>query len=95
MNNRQHPLKIFKHVIVPKSQHSEAIKVEKPVPFFIFLPGGSVLSAIEFDYQSLFKADEIDDVAVDGLLSPEFISYHLFSSQLLPQKNFSFGCTLT
>jgi hypothetical protein len=55
----------------------------------------AVLSAVEFDEQPLFAADEIDDIRSDRLLSNELISFEASRSLTLPESQLRFGRILT
>ena len=52
---------------------------------------GSVLTAIDFDDETLFTANEIDDVGADRLLTDEFVPIERAGAQAIPQARFGFG----
>ncbi len=61
------------------------------VPKLIFLPIPGVLPAVEFDNQFLFKTDKIHNKISEGLLTPEFDSFKLSGSELVPQYYLCMG----
>ena len=50
-----------------------------------------MLSTIKFDYQSLFYADEIDDVGRNRMLPPKLETSKIAVFQLKPQSRFRVG----
>jgi hypothetical protein len=47
-----------------------------------------MLSAINFNHQSLLQTDKIDDVGSNGSLSPEFISAKVAKPKMTPKQAF-------
>ena len=60
-----------KHVTVPESQDTKAVRSEKRVKVGIVGRLGRVLAAIQFDDDQCFQANEIADVTADRMLTPE------------------------
>jgi hypothetical protein len=54
-----------------------------------------MLPAVELDYYFSVKADKIDNISPDGLLSSELRALNLPVSQLAPEKPFGFGRIMT
>jgi|SRR5208337_3340374 len=48
-----------------------------------------MLTAIQFNYNALFKADEIYDKVLDWLLSSEFYSFESLCSKISPENPFA------
>jgi hypothetical protein len=53
-----------------------------------------MLSAVELDDQSFFKAYEINNVFTQRLLPSKFVAVDLPESKLAPKEPFSFGGTI-
>jgi len=84
----QNALDISKHVIVPEAQDS-IIPCSKPFIADWVKPACRMLSAIHFDDQSTFAANEIHDVTSYRLLPNKLESTKLTSAQFIPQQQFS------
>jgi hypothetical protein len=54
-----------------------------------------MLSPIQFHYQSLFKADEINDVRWNRMLSPKLESGEIAVFQMQPKPQFRVGRRLS
>jgi hypothetical protein len=72
----QDAIHILEHFIVPKSQHAISMLSQPTVTFHVTFVE-RVLSAIEFNNQSLLAADKVDDIPADRLLSDELAASEL------------------
>jgi hypothetical protein len=54
-----------------------------------------VLAAVDFDYQSMLRAREIDYIGVDWVLPAELVFLQAPISQSCPQSLLGFGCGLS
>jgi hypothetical protein len=75
---------IFEDVVVPETQHAEALCRQMGIAFQIT---GIivVLPAVGLDDQSPCQTNEIDDVAVDRQLALELVAGEAFRAEDLPQ----------
>jgi len=68
---------ILKYIVVPESQHREALAVKPGIPCCIANVIG-VLPAIQFDDKLLVKRHEIHNIFPYRFLPPELDPFHLF-----------------
>ncbi len=62
-----------KYLAVPKPQNLKTLAPQPFITLQVVRRGLRVLSAIHFNDQTLLEANEIYDVGIDRLLSPEFM----------------------
>ena len=76
----KHRFRLCQNFIVPESQYLIPLcfKPLIPIDIFLFSRLQSMLSAVQFNDNFLFKANKIDNVFSYGLLSPEFESAQMF-----------------
>jgi hypothetical protein len=79
-------LAISKHVVVPETQHLEAIPVQISISLFISAAPlfHIVLSTVDFDYDPRRKAGEIYNQMIDGHLAAEVEPMSLQNAKLPP-----------
>jgi hypothetical protein len=63
--------------MIPKSQDRETLPYQEILSAFIFLLVQGMLAPIYFDYKPSFKANKINNVMINRLLSAEFQSFKL------------------
>ncbi len=73
-NFLQHSFGLFQHVIIPKPDYPKAFRFKISCSLGIAGNLLGMLSAIQFHYQILFEADEINDVWWNRMLSPKLES---------------------
>ena len=76
---------LLQYFVIPEADHSIAFGCESCRSFIIVVALFCVLTAIGFDDQFRFKADEIDDVGWDGYLSVEFVAVEVTVAQVSPE----------
>jgi len=81
----------FQYVVVPVTQNTIAAFFQPGTSLFIVFHLVSMLTTIEFDDQFLFKADEVNNVNSDRMLSPELVRAHLTRAQMFPKKPLCVG----
>ena len=83
LDRKPNAVDVGKHVIVPEPDHAETLSFE------IFRPGriplSRVLAAVDLDDQTVAKAEEVDDVAVDLHLATKLQAMHLAAAEILPE----------
>jgi len=85
----QHPLSVAKHLVVPKSQHSEALAGELAVALQVISLTLRMLSAVELEHELRFEACEVRYEACDRHLAPEAVPAELPVPDLAPETAFS------
>ena len=70
----QHSIRLFQRVIIPKPDYSKAFRFKTSCSLGIADSVLSMLPAIKLHYQLLFKADKINDVRWNRMLSPKLES---------------------
>jgi hypothetical protein len=78
--------------VIPEPEDLKSLCRKKRIACGIIALSRCMLAAIEFDDQSSFQANEIDDVTPDGVLPLEFVSVQTAIANLLPE--FSLGVRL-
>ncbi len=91
----QHCLGIGQHFIVPEAKYPIASFDEKVSPPFVCLKLVGMVTAIKLDHQPLFRAEEVNDVATDGLLPAELGAVHLSAPKVHPQFPLGVGLIAT
>src|SRR5208337_3758476 len=83
----------LQHFIVRHTQNAQAEFRQAPRAFRIARQASrvGVLTAIQLDHQIRLKANKIDDVSADGVLSPKLKAEQLFSPQQTPQLSLGVG----
>jgi hypothetical protein len=79
-----HSLDIAQDFTVPEAQNAKVLVFQPFIPLGIRGTLLRVLSSIELNDQSLFKADEVNYVLTQGLLSPEFVPIELPRANMVP-----------
>jgi len=67
----EHSLYTGQHLVVPEPENPITGFIQKLSPPLISLNLISMMCAIEFDYQSVFRTKEVHNVTPDGLLAAE------------------------
>ena len=62
---------VLHDIVVPESDHAEAMSTEPFVAYGVIASRFVMLSAVDFDDYPHFQAHEIDNVASNGKLAPE------------------------
>jgi hypothetical protein len=80
---------IRQHFVVPDTDRRKTLPLEMQISDFVALRL-RVLAAIHLNDQPCLEADEVDDVAVERCLPPEFQALQLPSAQRLPENVLGF-----
>jgi len=80
----EHPFYVFKNLIVPKSQHSEAVPAQTSIPLFVEFLIICMLSTVKLYDNTFFKGYKVNDVCLDWLLPAELDTFKLAVSQIPP-----------
>jgi hypothetical protein len=80
----QNSVKIVDDFVVPDAEHAIAEGAEGTVALLV-LGTFRVLTAIEFDNQATFTANEVAAVSINGLLADEFEAAELPTANASPQ----------
>jgi hypothetical protein len=83
LNHGPDALEILQNVVVLEADEAEALAFEICSPASVAF--GGVLAAVDLDDQAPFRTQEIDDVAVDLHLLPEFDAIQLTAAQDAPE----------
>ncbi len=75
---------------VRKSEHLKAFRLQKLRPRRIVVLLLIVESPVQFDDQSPFEADKVDDIRADWMLPAEFATLELPIPEQLPKSSFRF-----
>jgi hypothetical protein len=95
IDNAQYLLNALKHLTIPESKHSVALRLEKRRADFVFSGSLDVLCPIEFDDEPSFRRAEISEVRTDRMLTAKFGATRLPGSQMVPQDSFRVGLFAT
>ena len=87
----QHPVNIFYHFVVPKTQHLVTARLEESGAPFIRRCLEHMLTAVDFQYQPVFEAAEVSDERAYRILMAEFSARELTRAQAKPQFAFHVG----
>ena len=90
-NFLQHSVGLFQRVIIPKPDYPKAFRFKIRCSLGIARSLLRMLPAIKLYYQLLFKADEINDVWRDRMLSPKLESAEVAVFQSQPKPQFRVG----
>ena len=91
----EHSVYAGQDFVVPEPENLITSLIQKLSPPLISLNLINVLSAIEFDYQSVFRTKEVHNVTPDGLLAAELGTVNLSVTQVQPQLALSVGFVTT
>src|SRR5690606_19359149 len=93
-NPLQHRFHLPQYLMVPETQHPIPPRDQIFIPLAI--PAGllHMLPTIQFDHQEMLQANEVDDVAADGLLSLELESHEALGTRAVPRRR-SYGLAAT
>ena len=74
------------HISVPETEHPPSLALQKfsSVPVPVLLARDGVGGAVDFDGQFAAAAREVEDVAIDWMLSPAAETQHLSCAQAKP-----------
>ena len=81
----QHRLQFLHHLVVPEPQHRITLNPQPFITARVISRLFRVLPTIQFDDQSLFDADEIDDVAPERFLPFELQAHEAVGTQVIPE----------
>ena len=76
---------LLQNFIIPKSQHPITLSIQKRRPPLVILNLLRMLSAVQFNNQTILHTDKIDDISAYCLLASEFYSVQPFAAQVMPQ----------
>ena len=75
---------LLQSLIIPKPQHPITLSIQKRRLPLVILNLLRMLSAVQFNNQTMLHTDEIDDVSAYCLLASEFYSVQPFAAQVMP-----------
>ena len=87
MDCGKNAFEITKNVVIPESEHSESFVDQATIADRV-CSGLVVLSAVNFNNDKSFPADEIADVTAYGLLSYKFMPFDLPVANAVPENSF-------
>ena len=90
-NFLQYNICLFQRVIIPKPDYPKTFRFKTSCSFGVAGRLLGMLPAIEFHYQLFFKADEINDVRWNRMLSPKLESAEVAVFQPQPKPQFRVG----
>ena len=90
-NFLQHSVRLFQRGIIPKPDDPKAFRFKTHCSIGIAGSLLGMLPAIQFHYQLLFRADEINDVRWNRMLAPKLESTKVAVFQLQPEPHFRVG----
>jgi len=70
-NRFQYSIRIGQYLMIPESQYSITILLQQMVALLVVFVL-QVLASIQFNDETMFQTDEIDDIRPDGFLAFEF-----------------------
>jgi hypothetical protein len=79
-----------KDIMIPEAQDRESGSAEECVAYRI-VSGVAMLSAIDFDHETMFEADEVEDVTIVRVLTAELAALDLSVPEYRPQCSFRVG----
>ena len=83
----ENPVQIFDDIVVPDADHAIPAGAEVAVALPV-VRAIRMLAAVEFDNQPPLAANEVDVVAIDGLLADEFETTKPAAAKPCPQHEF-------
>jgi hypothetical protein len=90
-NFLKYTIRLLQRFVIPKPDYPEAFRFKTSCSLGIAGNLLGMLPAIQFHYQLLFNADEINDVWWNRMLSPKLESTEIAVLQLLPEADFRVG----
>ena len=87
----QHNVDLLQRIIIPKSDYPKAFRFKKSGSLGIAGALLDMLPAIQLHYQLLFKADEIDNVRRNRVLSSKLEAVKVAVFQLQPKPQLRVG----
>ena len=90
-NFLQYSIGLFQRVIIPKPDYPKSFRFKTSCSLGIARSLLGMLPAIQFHYQLMFKADQINDVRWNRMLSPKLESTEVAVFQLQPKPQFRIG----
>ena len=87
----EHNIRLLQRIIIPEPDYPKALRLETSCSPGIAINLFGVLPAIQFHYQLLFEADEINDVRRNRMLAPELESTEIAVFQMQPKPQFRVG----
>ena len=87
-NRGDHAVNIAKNFIVPETQNPEALLFKKCRPALVTTDEFSVLSSINFDNKHCLKADKIDNILSERMLTAKPVPVELLVTEMLLQLCF-------
>ena len=87
----QHDISLLQHVIIPEADYPKAFRFKIRCSLGIGSGPFEMLPPIQFHYQLLFNADEVNDKGRNRMLSPELEPTEMAVFQLQPESQFRVG----
>jgi hypothetical protein len=84
---------IFIDIGIGETKDGDAEGLDLYLPFFVVYLGldpSKVSWAVDFNGEPLLRTVEVNDVAVDAVLSSELVVVELLAAQVFPEDSFSF-----
>ena len=88
---RDDRIELRQHVMIPKPEDTVPLLLQVCGSISIRRCFGSVLTAIEFDHEPVFHAEEVRNESADGLLSAELGTFKAPVAQVGPERAFRVG----
>ena len=87
----QHSIRLFQRIVIPKPDYAKPHRFKTRRSLGVARKLLGMLAAVQFHYQFSLKADEINDVRRDRMLSPKLESAEVAILQMQPQPQFGVG----
>jgi hypothetical protein len=87
----EHPLNVVHHLDIVEPEDTLPEALQELLTKSIILAAALVDRAVYLDHQLRARAVEVDDEAVDGMLTPELEPFELVVPERLPQSVLGFG----
>jgi len=70
-------INITEHIVIPKSQHTKSLRSKPLVAQLVFVSLFSMLTTVDFDYQTCFQTNKIHNISIDWKLAAKLASIDL------------------
>ena len=80
-----HGNRLRQDLVIPEPEDAEALRLQPRAPLLVVRGLGLVMPAIQFQHESLLKANQVDDEPPQRHLSPKFARCQSAASQEPPQ----------
>ena len=86
IDSLQHAKTVFKHLVIPKTQHAVSLILQISISLLVFVTLFNMLAAVQLYEQFPRQTSKIRNIGSYGLLPTKFVAAQLLVAQEAPEE---------